>query len=329
MKRGRKMLQRIIITASFVTLIGCGHSKTKHPIAAWNTQLESELTHSYSQKTLVLGHTFNVGPRIDELGASLADPRPFDAFVVTDADGAQHALAAGGKTIPVGTKVEIEGFVPPTTSLWPGTHSSETDPSDGQIRVLFKVRDGDTKGRFAVVLPVTANDSVSLRGAMNQKFQSKTWLDTWFATRSEEVKTAILEKKVLPGMSNAEVRVAVGVASNESERSKAGPQFTAQYGDLQVVFAGATVQETKSLRAEAERQRAEEAKKKLAEEKRLAELEAADKAEAEKARAEAEAAAVAKAEAEAAAEKSKKKAEAEDVSGIPVIRASDSKESQE
>lgn len=323
------MIHRTLVTLSVVALIGCGHANQTHPIATWNSQVESELAHSYGQKEKVLGHTFNVGPRIDDLGASLADPRPFDAFVVTDADGVQHSLAAGGKTIPVGTIVEIEGFVPPTTSMWPGQHSSETDPSDGQIRVLFKVRDGDTKGRFAVVLPVSATDSVSLRGAMNQKFQSKNWLDTWFATRSDEVKTAIREKSVLPGMSNAEVRVAVGVATNESERAQAGPQFVAQYGDLQVVFAGANVLETKSLRAEAERKRAEEAQKKLEEEKRLAELEAADKAAAEKARAEAEAEADAKAKAEEAAKLKKKKAQAEDVSGIPVIKAMESEESKE
>ena len=62
-------------------------------------------------------------------------------------------------------------------------------------------------------------------------------------------------------MSNAEVRVAVGVATNEAQRAQAGPQFIARYGDLQVVFAGATVLETKSMRAEAERKRAEEAKR--------------------------------------------------------------------
>ena len=323
------MIHRVLVILSFTALVGCGHATQTHPTAEWNSQLESELSYSFGAKEKVLGHTFNVGPRVEDLGASLADPRPFDAFVVTDADGAQHSLAAGGKTIPVGTVVEIEGFVPPTTSIWPGQHSSETDPSDGQIRVLFKVREGETKGRFAVVLPVSANDSVSIRGAMNQKFQTKTWLDTWFATRSDEVKTAIKTKAVLPGMSNAEVRVAVGVASNEAERAQAGPQFIAQYGDLQVVFAGATVLETKSLRAEAERKRAEEAKLKLEEEKRLAELEAADKAAAEKARAEAEAEADAKAKAEEAAKKKKQKAQAEDVSGIPVIKAVESKESKE
>ena len=94
--------------------------------------------------------------------------------------------------------------------------------------------------------------------------------------------------------------MAVGVATNEAQRAQAGPQFIARYGDLQVVFAGATVLETKSMRAEAERKRAEEAQKKLEEEERIAKLEAEDKAAAEKARAEAEAEADAKAKAEEA-----------------------------
>lgn len=322
------MLRAIIILA-FAGTVGCSHAEQTYPVATWTTQLESELSHSFANKQKVLGHTFNVGPRIADLSAALADPRPFDAFVVTDADGVQHTLAAGGKTLPVGTPVEIEGFIPPKTSIWPGKLSSETDPSDGHVRVLFKVREGDLKGRFAVVLPVNASDSVSVRGAMNQRFQSSDWLNTWFATRSAEVKEAIQNKTVLPGMSNAEVRVAVGVATNEAERAQAGPQFTAHYGDLQVIFAGATVLETKSLKAEAERKRAEEAQKKLEEEKRLAELEAADKAAAEKARAEAEAEAEAKAKAEEAAKKKKRKAAADELDGIPVIKPQESSESKE
>ena len=130
-------------------------------------------------------------------------------------------------------------------------------------------------------------------------------------------------------MSNAEVRVAVGVATNEAERAQAGPQFIARYGDLQVVFAGATVLETKSLRAEAERKRAEEAKRKLEEEERIAKLEAEDKAAAEKARAEAEADAKAKAEAEKARTTNKKKPQSSDLDDIPVIKAQDSTESKE
>ncbi|MEC8051299.1 MAG: hypothetical protein VX210_10945 [Myxococcota bacterium] len=325
------MIRRAAITLGLVTLIGCGHTKDIHPVAAWNSSLESELTHSFENKKFVLGHTFNIGPRLNDFSANLADPRPFDAFVVTDADGYQHSLAAGGKTLPIGTPVQIEGFIPPTTSMWPGTLSAENDPADGQLRVIFKVREGEQKGRFIAVLPVGAQTGVELRGAMNQRFQSETWLKSWFATRSPEVKEAIENKKVISGMSNAEVRVAVGVATNEAERAQAGPQFIARYGDLQVVFAGATVLETKSLRAEAERKRAEEAKRKLEEEERLAKLEAEDKAAAEKARAEAEAEADAKAKAEAekARATKKKNPQGSDLDDIPVIKVQDSKESEE
>ena len=325
------MIRRAAIILGLVTLIGCGHTKDIHPVAAWNSSLESELTHSFENKKFVLGHTFNIGPRLNDFSANLADPRPFDAFVVTDADGYQHSLAAGGKTLPIGTPVQIEGFIPPTTSMWPGTLSAENDPADGQLRVIFKVREGGQKGRFIAVLPVGAQTGVELRGAMNQRFQSETWLKSWFATRSPEVKEAIENKKVISGMSNAEVRVAVGVATNEAERAQAGPQFIARYGDLQVVFAGATVLETKSLRAEAERKRAEEAKRKLEEEERLAKLEAEDKAAAEKARAEAEAEADAKAKAEAekARATKKKNPQGSDLDDIPVIKAQDSKESEE
>ena len=73
---------------------------------------------------------------------------------------------------------------------------------------------------------------------------------------------------IAPVRSNAEVRVSVGVATNEIERAQAGPQFYARYGDLQV-FAGATVLETKSLRAEAERKRAEAAQKKPGRKRRV------------------------------------------------------------
>ncbi len=323
------MIRSAAIILAVAFLAGCGHTKDIHPVAAWNANLESELIHSFENKKFVLGHTFNIGPRLSDFSANLADPRPFDAFVVTDADGIQHSLAAGGKMLPVGTPVEIERFIPPTTSMWPGTQSAENDPADGQIRVLFKVREGEQKGRFIAVLPVGAQSGVELRGAMNQRFQSETWLNSWFATRSKDVKDAIEGKKVIPGMSNAEVRVAVGVATNESERAQAGPQFTARYGDLQVIFAGATVLETKSLRAEAERKRAEEAQKKLEEEARIAKLEAEDKAAAEKARIEAEAEAEAKAKAQANKAVEAKNTSDDDLADIPVITNQESTESKE
>ena len=320
------MIARVLLGAALFVVIGCGHSGEVHPVASWNSTMESELSHSYLDKTLVLGHTFNVGPRIGDFSAHLADPRPFDAFAVTDADGLQKSLADGGKRLMIGTPVVIEGFLPPTTSFWPGQASAENDPSDGQVRVLFKVNSGETKGRFVAVLPVAAQNPIALRDAMNQRFQSKSWVDTWFASRTPEIQTALREKQVLAGMSNAEVRVAVGVASNESERALAGPSFVASYGDLQVVFAGATVAETKSMRAEAERIRAEEAAKKLAEEQRIAELEAADKKAAAEARAKAEAEADAKVAPE---EKKATPIPADDLSDIPVVKAKESKESTE
>ena len=98
------MIRRAAIILGLASLVGCGHSKDIHPVAAWNSSLESELTHSFENKKFVLGHTFNIGPRLNDFSANLADPRPFDAFVVTDADGLvselleRRRLARGRRT---------------------------------------------------------------------------------------------------------------------------------------------------------------------------------------------------------------------------------------
>ena len=70
------MIRRAAIILGLASLVGCGHSKDVHPVAAWNSSLESELTHSFENKKFVLGHTFNIGPRLNDFSANLADLAP-------------------------------------------------------------------------------------------------------------------------------------------------------------------------------------------------------------------------------------------------------------
>ena len=187
------MIRRAAITLSLMLLVGCGHTKDIHPVAAWNANLESELSHSFENKEFVLGHTFNIGPRLNDFSANLADPRPFDAFAVTDADGFSIRQLPAGKCHQSAHRSRSSASFPQRHPSGPGRSARKTTQPTVKSACYLKSA-MVSKGTFHCCSRPRHNQASSC-AAMNQRFQSETWLNSWFATRTNEVKEAIKAKK--------------------------------------------------------------------------------------------------------------------------------------
>lgn len=251
----------------------------------------------------VLASTVAGGEFFGQQDKYFVDARPLEILSFERHNGDPAPVRMATKlTLPAGTPVVLKKIIYPFGAL-EGAIDESRDPLElaptahTWLEVVHTSPEG-IASTIVFVLPKDIPDAATFESEVRSRLVSPMWVSTWLSHRTPEVLNAIYQKNVLEGMSRSEVNAALGQPRNLADAEADAMSFEADYGDLQILFEGGTVNRVRSLKVEAEMARLEAEKKAKqaaieAEEKRRAEealaaQKALEEAEKQKAKAEAE-----------------------------------------
>ncbi|MBI5510064.1 MAG: PDZ domain-containing protein [Deltaproteobacteria bacterium] len=308
-----------VLSFALLSVAGCATTGPRFELGSVDRE---KAARQYVGRDFVLGASTYVSDFFGEKDRLFADPRPFEIIELYHESGKKIAIGLPSETIvPAGTNVRVKQIIFPLDPLQATfkTQGSELLPTAHPWVVVERTDEAQSRTPMVLALPRSIANLEQLQVAFQERLKSQQWVTTWLTQRDPLVLDKIFRKEVAAAMTWVDVLAAMGEPKNLRDKSNEPLEFTADYGDLQVLLVGNVVKETRSLKAEAAAaaQKAQvaaeaarvEAEKRRAEEdaRRAAAEEARQKADEEAQRARAEV--MAKAEAERQAELARQEGE--------------------
>jgi C-terminal processing protease CtpA/Prc len=238
------------------------------------------LTRELSGRDFVLAQTVRLGEFFGDGTKALADARPVEVLVFQHHSGQPSVpLPLGDDVLYAGTPVKIVDIVYPPEKVEALTEERSLLTPTAHTWVVVE-RTDQTGLPLVIVLQKDIASIDEFRAVLRERLASPVWVTQWLATREPRILDAIYAKQPIEGMSDAELIAAIGRPKNPLDDPEA-LEVVADYGDLQVTVSGNRVTKVISQRQEAERARqkaAEEAEARRAAEALARQQQAEDEA---------------------------------------------------